>query len=513
MNNLKKSFNRFTLNQKILTLILIEIVGLGIVTIITLAQLQKVGGEVDEMAEVTLPLSVLIENIRSKIHGQSNYAGQVIISGAQALVDEESRAAYIVARTNYINDIHVVPREIMAAEQWVNQSQQPNVNEDTILSIYIPDLLQTLFGLRQHVNLLDLSITKLPEQIQDHQVDAIDIMLNDINDNLISQSTGLNELTAMIAEIREATMKHAIHAQRIATGIIVLTAIFAIIFFIAGIQLVVKMNIAKPLQLLTDTINAFTAMQKVEESEFETQVMQRKDELGRMSRSFNRLKHDLWLQGQDLNDAKEEAERANRAKSMFLATASHDLRQPLHAMQMYIEALRQKVGDQQALKIIDDIDSVSISTAKLLSALLDVSQLEAGAIKPYIEDFPITEVLQRIARAFAPVAAQKDLDFEIVQSSVYVRSDPVLLERILGNFISNAIRYTPKGRVLVGVRRRKDKYSIEVHDTGYGIPDNEADAIFDDFHQIGNDERDRSKGLGLGLAIAKRLSDRLSHKD
>ena len=233
---------------------------------------------------------------------------------------------------------------------------------------------------------------------------------------------------------------------------------------------------------------------------------------GRMSRSFNRLKHDLWSQGQDLQDAKEDAERANRAKSMFLAAASHDLRQPLHAMQMYIAALRQKINSPDALAVVENIDAVSLSTARQLSALLDLSQLEAGAIQPNFEDFPIHDVLSRVFREFAPVAKQKNLDFKLAPSSVSVRSDPILLERILGNFMSNAIRYTRQGRILLGVRRRGSTITVEVWDTGRGFPDDQALNIFEDFHQIDNEERDRSKGLGLGLAIAKRLAICLSHR-
>ena len=168
----------------------------------------------------------------------------------------------------------------------------------------------------------------------------------------------IEKLTIKLERIRTESIRHAVYIKRIAIGFTVLTLLGALIFFIAMLLLIVRRNISKPLQLLTDTINAFTAMLKVEESEFEKGLMVRRDELGRMSRSFNRLKHDLWNQGQDLQDAKEDAEQANHAKSMFLAAASHDLRQPLHAMQMYIAALRQKVDDQEILTIVDDVDAV-----------------------------------------------------------------------------------------------------------------------------------------------------------
>jgi signal transduction histidine kinase/CheY-like chemotaxis protein len=276
--------------------------------------------------------------------------------------------------------------------------------------------------------------------------------------------------------------------------------------------IIVRHNISKPLQLLTDTINAFTSWHKVEETEFEKDLIGRHDELGRMSRSFNRLKHDLWMQGQDLKEAKDVAERASRAKSVFLASASHDLRQPLNAMQMYIAALQLKLQDEEALKIVKDINAVSVSTSRLLNALLDVSQLEAGAITPQVEEIPVQDVLRRVFRSFAPVAREKGLELRLVNSSAFVRSDPVLLERIIGNFTSNAIRYTEQGAVLIGCRRRGAYISIEVVDTGCGILQSQIVSVFEDFYQINNKERDRGKGLGLGLAIAKRLSVCLGHE-
>jgi signal transduction histidine kinase/CheY-like chemotaxis protein len=272
------------------------------------------------------------------------------------------------------------------------------------------------------------------------------------------------------------------------------------------------MNISKPLQLLTDSINRYTPLHKVEEFEDEKVILAREDELGRMGRSFNRLKQDLWEQSEGLQNAKIDAERANKAKSLFLASASHDLRQPLNAMQMYIAALQSKVKDKEILRIIEDINSVSISTARLLNALLDVSELEVGAIKPRFESFSVNNMLISIFQSFLPLAKDKGLNFRVVPSSLYVRSDPALLERILGNFMSNAIRYTNKGSVLIGCRKRGDKVVIEVWDTGCGISDDQMSLIYEDFYQIENKERDRGKGLGLGLALAKRLSESLEHK-
>ena len=345
----------------------------------------------------------------------------------------------------------------------------------------------------------------------------IEILTIDINDlHEISSTEDLlllqaSKVNTELEEIIFASKSKITYVGRIAVSYIVITSLIALLFVVTMVLVIVRMNISKPLQLLTDSINRYTPLHKVEEIEDEQNILLREDELGRMGRSFNRLKKDLWEQGEGLQNAKFDAERANKAKSVFLASASHDLRQPLNAMQMYIAALQSKVKDKEILRIIEDINSVSISTARLLNALLDVSELEVGAIKPRHKIFSVNNILISIFQSFLPLAKDKELDFRIVPSSLYVRSDPALLERILGNFMSNAIRYTNKGSVLIGCRKRGDKVSVEVWDTGCGISDDQISLIYDDFYQVENKESDRGKGLGLGLELAKRLADSLDH--
>jgi signal transduction histidine kinase/ActR/RegA family two-component response regulator len=336
-----------------------------------------------------------------------------------------------------------------------------------------------------------------------------------VSDVEASEKTVITELDTLVNELsnlNDAAVEYARRVENAASSLTIFASIITICIVITIFYYVVKKNISNPLHTLTDTINSISALHDIEDSAMEKKLMSRGDELGMVSRSFNKLKHDLSRQDKNLRAAKDEAEKANRAKSQFLAAASHDLRQPLHAMQMYITALQQKVKDKDTLKIVSDIDAVSISTGRLLNAILDVSQLEAGAVQPQIEDFPIQEILHRVARGFKPMSYRKGIALHIVPSSAYVRSDPILLEQIIGNFIANAIRYTETGRVLLGCRRRAGKLSIEILDTGPGIPTHQRDAIFDDFHQLDNKERDRGKGLGLGLAIVRRLSICLNHQ-
>jgi CheY-like chemotaxis protein/two-component sensor histidine kinase len=170
------------------------------------------------------------------------------------------------------------------------------------------------------------------------------------------------------------------------------------------------------------------------------------------------------------------------------------------------------VKDKSSIAIIDDIQAVSYATGRLLNSLLDVSQLEAGAIKPQLEVFAVQDLMEKVAISVMPLVERKGLELKVVHTSAQVFSDQALMERILGNFLSNAIRYTKRGKILLGCRNRGNHIAIQVWDSGVGVPEDQLSAIFEDFHQLQNDERDRSKGLGLGLAIVRRLAECLDHK-
>lgn len=212
-----------------------------------------------------------------------------------------------------------------------------------------------------------------------------------------------------------------------------------------------------------------------------------------------------------LRRAHAEAERANRAKSRFLAAASHDLRQPLQAINLFVAALKAGLRDPESVEIVESIQESLRATEDLLDALLDVSRLEAGVLQPRLRDVAIVDLTDRLETEFASQAAAKGLTLRTVASSAVVRTDPALLDRILRNLLSNALRYTECGGVLLGCRRRGGHISVEVWDTGIGIPDDKREAIFEEFYQLGNPERDRTRGLGLGLAIVDRIARLLGH--
>ncbi|VAW51342.1 hypothetical protein MNBD_GAMMA06-937 [hydrothermal vent metagenome] len=212
---------------------------------------------------------------------------------------------------------------------------------------------------------------------------------------------------------------------------------------------------------------------------------------------------------EDLARKNKEAENANLAKSQFLAAASHDLRQPLHAQSLFLAELDHYVDNLKGRRILGGLESSVYAMRKLLNAILDISKLDAGTISPSIEVFSISTIFANLRSEFENLAAEKNIILRMRECYLVVTTDPVLLERMLRNLIANAVRYTSEGKVLVGCRRHKHHVSIQIMDTGIGIPDEKQEDIFTPFIQLGNPERDREKGLGLGLSIVQRTADLL----
>jgi PAS domain S-box-containing protein len=219
----------------------------------------------------------------------------------------------------------------------------------------------------------------------------------------------------------------------------------------------------------------------------------------------------------ELAEAKETAEQANLAKSKFLAAASHDLRQPLQSLFLFAHVLEAQVaGSDKALGTLGALHKGLEAMKGLLDSLLDVSRLDAGSVTAEIRSVPVAGLLDALDTAYARIAANKALSWHVEPCAAVVRSDPTLLAQLVRNLVENAIRYTPRGGVrvechVVGENGGGESLAIAVHDTGIGIPAEHMASIWEEFHQVGNPERDREKGLGLGLAIVRRLSVLLGH--
>lgn len=223
------------------------------------------------------------------------------------------------------------------------------------------------------------------------------------------------------------------------------------------------------------------------------------------------LEHRVEERTRALAEAKQEAESANRYKTRFVASAVHDLLQPLNAARMFVSALRGKLADNEARQLAGHAENALTAQDAILNSLLDISRLEAGTLRTDVRDFPLQPLLEALGREFGIVAEGRGLRLECVPSSAVIRSDEALLRRILQNFLSNAIRYTPRGRIVLGCRRRHDGVSIQVHDQGPGIPESLHKEIFEEFRRL-NDGVDNDRGTGLGLAIVERIGRLLGHR-
>ena len=212
-----------------------------------------------------------------------------------------------------------------------------------------------------------------------------------------------------------------------------------------------------------------------------------------------------------LTAAKRQAELASVAKSRFLAAASHDLRQPLQTLALLQGLLAKRVVGEKAQKLVGGIDEALGAMTGMLNTLLDINQIEVGAVNPEIADVAVNELFDRLREELSYHAQAAGLALRMVPCALSVRSDRRLLEQMMRNLISNALKYTHRGRVLVGCRRHQGKLRIEVWDTGIGIPESELKSIFDEYHQVDNPARQRSQGLGLGLSIVKSLGELLGH--
>jgi signal transduction histidine kinase len=241
---------------------------------------------------------------------------------------------------------------------------------------------------------------------------------------------------------------------------------------------------------ITPSVEAAEALERSNET-LERRVRERTEELTRLNVA--------------LANAKAEADAANISKTRFLAAASHDILQPLNAARLYVTSLIERQGGRDDNRLIGNIDASLEAVEEIFGALLDMSRLDTGVMRPEFASFRIDDLMRQIELEFAPLAGAKGIELKFVPCSLVVRSDRRLLRRLVQNLVSNAIKYTPSGRVLVGCRRRGGFLRIDVCDTGVGIPQSRQRDIFVEFHRL--DEGVRiARGLGLGLSIVERVA-------
>jgi signal transduction histidine kinase/ActR/RegA family two-component response regulator len=297
-----------------------------------------------------------------------------------------------------------------------------------------------------------------------------------------------------------------LYVSALRSGVVILVALVLAIF--AGLLLARRMVV--PIRALRDgavRIGSGDLRQRIS--------INTGDELEALGDQFNSMAARLQESYAGLESKVEERTRqleaANQAKSRFVAAASHDLRQPLHALGLFVAQLHGKLRAAERSQLIGRIEDALSAMNELFSALLDISKLDAGATTVNITVFPVAQLLAHAETTFAGAAREKKLSFRALPSDAWVKSDFILLEQIVFNLITNALRYTRSGGVLIGCRKRGDQLRIEVWDSGIGIAADQHDKIFGEFYRLGEPDRDRRAGLGLGLAIVDRLCRLLEH--
>lgn len=323
---------------------------------------------------------------------------------------------------------------------------------------------------------------------------------------LLSRIRGLSaRLTRAVDELGDAAkrdiggaIRDALSVQRVSTRALLTVAAMSLVTSLLIVWLYVGRNIVRRLTALSDGMLAIAG------GRLDTPLAaEGADEIAAMGRAVEIFRRNTL--------ERDGFEIANRYKSRFLASASHDLRQPLHALNLLAAQLRTASSPEERERLVSRIDAAVSSMNELFDALLDVSRLDAGVLEPNVGDFPIEALLTRVETTFAEAAREKGLRLRVVTSRAWIRSDFILLERILFNLVSNALRYTPGGGVVVGCRRRGGGLRIDVCDSGPGIPREQERRIFGEFVQLPVARRDRRGGLGLGLSIVERLARLLGH--
>lgn len=291
----------------------------------------------------------------------------------------------------------------------------------------------------------------------------------------------------------------------------------------AGLALAVAASLLFARHMAGPIVRLRQATQGMARGDFAARVQQeRHDELGQLAQDFNLMAAQLQSsyagleariveRTRELAQARDAAERASAAKTRFLATASHDLRQPMHTIGLLATVLRAELRERRALKVAEKLQACVQLMEALFSSLLDISKLDAGGVRVVPQSFAVNELLERMVQAFEPQAQEKRLTLRVRSCKAMVHTDAALLERVLSNLVANALQYTQHGGVLVGCRRRGQLLALQVWDTGSGISSAQTDAIFEEFYRIDAAGSHRT-GLGLGLSIVKRSVELMGHQ-
>ena len=411
--------------------------------------------------------------------------------------------AYRQVQHNTTSQLYSVSSALLSSDESTLSSTLRQLN----LFRYGVDRLQ--FVARDEVELLDRFrgdydrftsiVTDVVEQIRaGHMGEARELQLTQV----AALADRLERIMNQLVNRAEADMVEGIEASNRAYT----TSQWIVAAFVLGsIILALILGYAISSSLVGPVTEIEARLKQIAAGDFSQRVhVVNRDELGALATSVNKTSDQLGRLYQQL-------ELANLAKSRFLAAASHDLRQPLHALNLFLGQFRNERSRSARNLLLARMDTAVSSMNELFNALLDISKLDAGVLAPSVLDFPLDHLFERIEATFGAAACDKGLRLRVVSTHAWVRSDFILLERILLNLVSNALRYTQQGGIVIGCRCRDGRMRIDVCDSGIGVPEDKQRSIFAEFYRFGRGSQDRGSGLGLGLAIVDRLAGLLNH--
>jgi signal transduction histidine kinase/DNA-binding NarL/FixJ family response regulator len=434
--------------------------------------------------------------------------GLQVLSGVNTRTDElinlqRKIEAYRQVQHDTTNQLYGVSSALLASDDQTLSSTLRQLNQFGYdvdrLQFVAKDEADLLARFREDYDRFTDIVTRVVELIRaDRATEARQIQLTEA----APLADRLERLTNQLVNKAEADMVTGIEASSQAYA----TSQWIVVGFALGSSLLaLVLGYAISGSLIGPVTQVETRLSQIAAGDFSRYVrIRNRDELGALAANVNRMSEELGRLYRKL-------EEADLAKSRFLAAASHDLRQPLHALTLFVTQLRGEKNRAEKTRLIGRIDAAVAAMNELFNELLDISRLDAGVLVPSISEFPVNQLLDRIEMTFAAAAREKCLRLRVVSHDAWIRSDFILLERILFNLVSNAIRYSEVGGVVVGCRGRAGALRIEVWDSGIGIPQDQQRNVFGEFYQVPVVARDSRGGLGLGLAIVERLCRLLGH--
>ncbi len=418
--------------------------------------------------------------------------------------------AAIAEYSAYSGDRQALNSIALAAleESHVNSVEVYDQNGDALAaSGALPPSLNPLPDAGQSVVIHEsLDHLRIAAPVLRHRLEAQDPFLAD------PPTAGPGELPPLLGWVVVEMSRQALDARRKETMVFTLALMLLTVAATSLLAMVLVRQVSRPI------IRLERAVDRIRTGHLNLQLpADSGGELQRLEEGFNTMARALQeargnLEGKiheatrELERKRQEAERSSLAKSRFLAAASHDLRQPLHALNLFAADLKNNASDPDQQKLAGQIGTSIRSMSELLDALLNISRIDVAGVSPQYEVMSLQALFERLRHTFAREAESRGLRLRFRPTQAWIQGDPALLERLLGNLLTNALRYTERGSILVVARQRRQGWRLEVRDSGSGIAPEHQQAVFEEFFQVGNAEREQGKGLGLGLAIVDRLA-------